>query len=108
MDRQHRIIVDLAVQILRRAAVDAGAAPVDTVPVRLALCTLWTHCPERWPLVTSWESAGQPNEIGRAQGTTAGFNAIVRQLRKSGAYQDAANETRELLADAVAVAAASY
>jgi hypothetical protein len=88
MRLQQRITVDLAVQILRRAAADAGAAPVDTVPVRLALRTLWTHCPERWPLVTFWESAEQRNEIGRAQGVTAGFNGIVRQLRRSGAWGD--------------------
>jgi hypothetical protein len=90
MHRQQRITVDLAVQILRRAAADAGKAPVDTVPVRLALRTLWTHCPERWPLVTFWGSAGQPNEIGRAQGVTAGFNGIVRQLRRSGAWSEGA------------------
>jgi hypothetical protein len=88
MQRQQRITVDLAVQILRSASARSGEERVDTVPVRLALRTLWHHCPERWPLVTFWESAGQANEIGRAQGTTAAFNGIVRQLRRVGAYSE--------------------
>jgi hypothetical protein len=76
------------VHILREAMRQSGEQRADTVPVRLALRCLWPHCPERWPLVTFWEAAGQPNEIGRSQGVTAGFNAIVRQLRRSGSYQD--------------------
>ena len=88
MHRQTRITVDLAVQILRATLEQTEHGRVDTVAVRLALRCLWTHCPERWPLVTFWVSAGQPNEIGRAQGVTAGFNGIVRQLRRSGAWGD--------------------
>lgn len=67
---------------------ESGVAKQDTAPVRLALRVLWHHCPERWPLVTFWEASGQANEIGRAQGTTAAFNGIVRQLRRAGAYSD--------------------
>ncbi|MBM6577733.1 hypothetical protein KCP91_15225 [Microvirga sp. SRT01] len=88
MRRQQRITVELAVQILREAMRLLGQQKADAVPVRLALRCLWPHCPERWPLVTFCEAVGQPSEIGRSQGVTAGFNAIVRQLRRSGAYRD--------------------
>ena len=88
MRRHHRIIVELSVQILRQAMIDSGERRCDTIPVRLALRCLLPHCPERWPLTTFWESAGQSNEIGRAQGVTAAFNGIVRQLRRSGAWRD--------------------
>jgi hypothetical protein len=90
MQRQQRITVDLAVQILRSTLDQTGAGRVDTVPVRLALRCLWSHCPERWPLVMFWEGAQQENEIGRSQSVTASFNGIVRQLRRSGAYQETA------------------
>jgi hypothetical protein len=93
MHRQQRITIEWAVQILRTAMIEAGEKRCDTVPVRLALRTLWTHCPERWPLVTFWDSSQQQNEIGRSQGVTAAFNGIVRQLRRSGAWVDqAAND----------------
>lgn len=39
--------------ILRTAMMEAGERRSDTAPVRLALRTLWTHCSERWPLVSS-------------------------------------------------------
>lgn len=61
---------------------------VDALEVRLALRCLLPHCPERWPLVLFWDSAGQENAIGRAQGTTAAFNGIVRQLRLAGLADD--------------------
>ncbi|WP_419825686.1 hypothetical protein [Sphingomonas sp.] len=54
---------------------------VDTLPVWLALPCLLAHCPERWPLTMFWDAAAQENDIGRAQGCTAIFNGIVRQLR---------------------------
>lgn len=75
-------------QVLRQAMIDSGTRRSDTIPVRLALRCLLAHCPERWPLTTFWESAGQDNEIGRSQGVTAAFNGIVRQLRKSGSWGD--------------------
>ncbi|MDR6144934.1 hypothetical protein QE363_000727 [Sphingomonas sp. SORGH_AS870] len=88
MDRQKRAIIDLAVQVLREAMIASGEQRCDTTAVRLALRSLLPHCPERWPLTTFWESAGQENEIGRAQGCTAAFNGIIRQLRRSGAWSD--------------------
>jgi hypothetical protein len=88
MQRQTRITVDLAVQILRDTLSQTSHGRVDTVPVRLALRFLWAHCPERWPLVMFWEGAHQDNEIGRSQSVTASFNGIVRQLRRSGAYSE--------------------
>ena len=84
MRRHHRIVVELSVQILRQAMIDSGERRCDTISIRLALRCLLPHCPERWPLTAFWESAGQANEIGRAQGVTAAFNGIVRQLRRSG------------------------
>ena len=60
----------------------------DGVEVRLALRCLLPHCPERWPLELYWDAAAQENDIGRAQGLTAAFNGIVRQLRKVGRYED--------------------
>ena len=88
MHRQTRITVDLAVQILRDTLAETSNGRVDTVPVRLALRCLWTHCPERWPLVMFWEGAQQDNQIGRSQSVTASFNGIIRQLRRSGAYYE--------------------
>jgi hypothetical protein len=88
MHRQTRITGDLAVQILRATLDQTSAGRVDTVAVRLALQCLWTHCPERWPLVMFWDGAQQDNEIGRSQSVTASFNGIVRQLHRSGAYSD--------------------
>jgi hypothetical protein len=56
--------------------------------VQLALSCLLAHCPEKWPLVLYWDAAGQDNDIGRAQGVTAAFNGIVRQLRRAGRYEE--------------------
>jgi len=88
MRRHHRIVVELAVQVLRQAMAESGDRRCDTIPVRLALRCLLPHCPERWPLTMFWESAGQDNEIGRAQGCTAAFNGVIRQLRLSGCWSD--------------------
>ena len=60
----------------------------DVVEIRLALRCLLPHCPERWPLELYWDAAAQENEIGRAQGVTAAFNGIVRQLRRAGCYEE--------------------
>jgi hypothetical protein len=87
MNRHQRITVDLAVEVLRQAVDACGDQRVDTAPVRLALRCLLPHCPERWPLVMLWDSAAQENDIGRAQGVTAAFNGILRQLEKSGALK---------------------
>lgn len=63
-------------------------AKVNTIEVRLALRCLLHHCPERWPLAMFWDAAATENPIGRAQGCTAGFNGIVRQLRLAGRLTD--------------------
>lgn len=68
--------------------VRSGEMRVDAVEVRLALRCLLPHCPERWPLELFWDAASQDNEIGRAQGTTAAFNGIVRQLRLASRHED--------------------
>lgn len=86
MSRHQRIVLELALRILRSAMTRAGDGRVDTIEVRLALRCLLHHCPERWPLDSFWSSAGADNDIGRAQGCTAGFNGIVRQLRRAGRY----------------------
>ena len=83
------MIISLLVRVLRAAMMRSDAAKVDVVEVRLALRCLLSHCPDRWPLELYWDSAGQENAIGRAQGTTAAFNGIVRQLRLVGCYDDA-------------------
>lgn len=88
--RHQRVIIDLAIRILRTAAARSGSHRVDSIEVRLALRCLLHHCPERWPLELFWDSAGQENDIGRAQGVTAAFNGIVRQLRRAGRYDRAA------------------
>lgn len=59
-------------------------ARVDTIEVQLALRCLLHLCHERWPLEMFWDAAATENDIGRAQGCTAGFNGIVRQLRLGG------------------------
>lgn len=77
-------------QILRAAVDTSRTAKVDTPAVRLALRVLLPHCPERWPLVNLWESAGYDEPIFRGQNVSAAFNAIVIQLGKSGAWREPA------------------
>ena len=68
---------------------------VDCIEVRLALRCLLHHCPERWPFALFWDAAASENDIGRAQGCTAAFNGIVRQLRLGGAaHEDEGGSSR--------------
>lgn len=73
-------MIDLSLRILRAAVARSGRDKVDSIEVRLALRCLIAHCPERWPLDMFWNSAATDHDIGRAQGCTAAFNGIVRQL----------------------------
>ena len=82
--RHRKIVIDLSVRILRAASARSGQSKVDTVEVRLALRCLLHHCPDRWPLAMFWDAASTDNDIGRAQGCTAAFNGVVRQLRLAG------------------------
>lgn len=68
--------------------VRSGQVRVDAIEVRLALRCLLQHCPDRWPLELFWDAAKGDNDIGRAQGCTAAFNGIVRQLRLAGALAE--------------------
>jgi len=88
LPRHQRVIIALSVHILRGGVVRCADGRVDSVEVRLALRCLLPHCRERWPLELYWDAAGQGNEIGRAQGVTAAFNGIVRQLRLAGRYEE--------------------
>ena len=88
LSRHQRVVIDLALRILRSAMTHAVEAKVDTIEVRLALRCLLSHCPDRWPLEMFWDAASAENDIGRAQGCTAGFNGIVRQLRLAGVSND--------------------
>ena len=85
LDRRQKLLVKLAVDVLREALDRAGNVAADTNEVRLALHALLPHCPERWPLTMFWESAGQDHVIGREQGMNAAYNGILRQLERSGA-----------------------
>lgn len=84
ISRHQRIVIDLAVRILRAAMARSSTDKVNTIEVRLALRCLLPHCRERWPLEMFWDAAATDNGIGRAQGCTAGFNGIIRQLRIAG------------------------
>ena len=86
--RHHRVVIALSVHILRSGVTRSAETRVDGVEVRLALRCLLQHCPERWPLELYWDAARQENDIGRAQGVTAAFNGIIRQLRRSGRYEE--------------------
>lgn len=86
--RLERKIIGLAVTVLRSAAAESGKRKANGLAVQLALNCLLRHCPERWPLILFWDAARQDNDIGRAQGCTAAFNGIVRQLRLAGRYDD--------------------
>ena len=88
LPRHQRVVISLAIHILRNGVTRCADSRVDGVEVRLALRCLLPHCPERWPLELYWDAAKQENEIGRAQGVTAAFNGIVRQLRRAGRYED--------------------
>jgi hypothetical protein len=86
--KHQRVVIALSVHILRGGVTRSSDGRVDGVEVRLALRCLLQHCPERWPLELYWDAAKQDNEIGRAQGVTAAFNGIVRQLRRAGCYEE--------------------
>ena len=88
MSRHRKIVIDLSVRILRAAMARSGSAKVDTIEVRLALRCLLGHCPERWPLDLFWSAAATDHDMGRAQGCTAAFNGIIRQLRRAGRYDE--------------------
>ena len=88
LPRGQRVIIALSVHILRAGVARSSDGRVDGVEVRLALRCLLPHCLERWPLELYWDAAKQKNDIGRAQGVTAAFNGIVRQLRRAGGYED--------------------
>ncbi|RZL84938.1 MAG: hypothetical protein EOP66_02130 [Sphingomonas sp.] len=88
LPRHQRVVIALSVHILRSGVARCSDVRVDVVEVRLALRCLLPHCQERWPLELYWDAAAQENDIGRAQGVTAAFNGIVRQLRKVGRYED--------------------
>lgn len=88
LPRHQRVVIALSVHILRAGVARCSETTIDGMEVRLALRCLLPHCPERWPLELYWDAASQSNEIGRAQGVTAAFNGIVRQLRKAGRYED--------------------
>ncbi|VWX49893.1 hypothetical protein [Novosphingobium sp. 9U] len=88
LPRHQRVVIALSLHILRAGVTRSGENRVDTVEVRLALRCLVPHSPERWPLDLYWDAAKQENEIGRAQGVTAAFNGIVRQLRRAGCYEE--------------------
>lgn len=90
LPKHQRVIIALSVHILRSGVTRCSEARVDTVEIRLALRCLLPHCRERWPLDLYWDASRQENEIGRAQGVTAAFNGIVRQLRLAGRYDDTA------------------
>ncbi len=88
LSRHQRVVIALSVHLLRTGVSRCSATRVDGPEIRLALRCLLPHCPERWPLELFWDSASQDNEIGRAQGTIAAFNGIVRQLRLAGRHED--------------------
>lgn len=92
LSRHQRVVIDLAVRILRGAMARSTTSRVDTIEVRLALRCLLHHCTERWPLEMFWDAAATDNAIGRAQGCTAGFNGIVRQLRLAKIWDDQGRE----------------
>jgi hypothetical protein len=90
LPRHQRVVIALSVHILRSGVARSSDSRIDGVEVRLALRCLVQHCPERWPLDLYWDAASQENEIGRAQGVTAAYNGIVRQLRRAGCYEEVA------------------
>ena len=94
LDRRERMIVKLAVDVVREAMESAGVLAGDTNEVRLALHALLPHCPERWPLTMFWESAGQDHVIGREQGMNAAYNGILWQLERAGGKSDAIVKSR--------------
>lgn len=82
------ILVRLSTDILCAAAAESPERKGNTLAVRLALRCLMPYCRQRWPLVAYWEAAGDDHPIGRSQNMMASYHAIVRQLRRSGAWRD--------------------
>lgn len=88
LPKHQRVVIALSLHILRLGVARCLQGRVDGAEIRLALRCLLPHCPERWPLELYWDAAIQDNDIGRAQGVTAAFNGIVRQLRRAGRYEE--------------------
>ena len=88
LPRHQRVVIALSVHILRTGVTRCSDVRVDVPEIRLALRCLLPHCREKWPLTLFWDAAAQDNEIGRAQGVTAAFNGIIRQLRQAGCYEE--------------------
>ena len=88
LPKHQRVVIALSVHILHSGVYRSSEGRVDGNEVRLVLRCLLPHCPERWPLELYWDATKQNNEIGRAQGVTAAFNGIVRQLRRAGRYEE--------------------
>jgi hypothetical protein len=86
--RHQQVVIALSLRILRAGVERCGGSRIDGIEVRLALRCLLPYCPEHWPLALYWDAAAQENDIGRAQGVTAAFNGIVRQLRSAHSYVD--------------------
>ncbi|MFK4874034.1 hypothetical protein [Novosphingobium sp. ZW T3_23] len=69
-----------------RPAVNLSAQRRVDGEVRLARCCLLAHARSTTLSNSTRNAAQQKKEIGRAQGVTAAFNGIVRQLRFAGRY----------------------
>jgi hypothetical protein len=80
LTKHDRIVIDLALQILDEATTKAAHSVVDTQPVRLALRCLLPHVTERWPLVSYWSAASQPDTTIRVAGCRAAMAGIELQL----------------------------
>ena len=78
LDRRQKLLVKLAVDVLREALDRVCIVAGGTNEVRLSLHALRQHCLEPWPLTMCWGAAGQDHVIGCEQGMSAAYNGILR------------------------------
>jgi len=88
MTRNHRTIIQLSLRVLRVAVDRQPEAEGDVAALRLALRCLAPWLKEKWPLTNFWTHAFSHYDVGRRQGVSASYNAVLRQLQVAGIEVD--------------------
>ncbi len=98
-------LIELAVRVLRAAVERAKNERIDATDVRLALRCLLPHAGDRQLLVEFWAYAGQLHNANRSDSCDAVLQSIIADLRAAGRYPTPEDESRRLVAEAMAGAA---
>jgi len=98
-------LIELAVRVLRAAVERAKNERIDATDVRLALRCLLPQAGDRHLLVEFWAYAGQLHNANRSDSCDAVLQSIIADLRAADRYPTPEDETRRLVAEAMAGAA---